>query len=77
MTINKFQGETDWDALVNDAGLDLEEEDEFREYLKLHGFTIGNEYHIKPDISLEQLENALAIWQVEQQGTPNGKGGGE
>ena len=62
---NQFQGETNWEAVINDAGLDLEEEADFREYLKRHGFTIGDEYRINPDITLEQLENALAMWQAE------------
>lgn len=62
---SQFKGETAWDAIVNDNSLDIEEEDEFRDWLRVHGFDIGDEYHINPDISLEQLTNGFAMWQAE------------
>jgi len=65
MAVNKFQGETNWDAVVNDNGLDIEKEESFRQWLRQHGFTIGDEYHIDPKFTLEELDAACAMWRFE------------
>lgn len=41
MASKRFQGETAWDAVINDNGLDIQEEDEFRDWLRANGFANG------------------------------------
>ena len=65
--IGRFQGETAWDAIVNDNGLDIEAEEEFRQWLRNNGFNIGQEYHINPDITLADLTAAYALWAHERE----------
>jgi hypothetical protein len=69
MAIGRFSGEGAWEALINDKGLDIEEEECFRDYLRENGFLVSDELSasIKPELGLEELENAFGLWEKEAQ----------
>lgn len=55
MAITKFSGETNWDAIVSDNSLTIEEEAEFAFFITQMGFTQQN--------SLEDLAHAYHEWE--------------
>ena len=51
----QFDGESDWDAVINSASLDIVEEDEFEAYLVSNGES--------KESRLEILEHLLRQWE--------------
>ena len=51
----QFDGENDWDAVINSASLDIVEEDEFEAYLVSNGES--------KESRLEILEHLLLQWE--------------
>lgn len=59
MTVVKFAGETDWDAIVNYNALDIEEERRFIEYIVSTG-------HDPKIIELDKLEILFDKWNISE-----------
>ena len=55
MSVAKFEGETNWDAIVSHGALDIVREDSFRQYL------ISNGYN-PDDTDLPTLEKYFNEW---------------
>lgn len=51
--MTKFLGETNWNAIVADESLDIEDERSFIEYLRRIGFA-GNDYLSLPVVRLQK-----------------------
>ena len=56
----QFEGETNWDAIVNDNSLDIVEEQEFVEYIHSKGLS-------EDSLSLAELEQLFDEWKVNLQ----------
>lgn len=56
MEIDKFSGESSWDAVVNRNSMDIVEEDDFRAYCLLNSLSVRS--------SLRDLEVAYKDWNL-------------
>lgn len=52
--MTQFNGENNWDAIVNDNSLDIEEERSFEDFIK--------DLHYSKDETLEVLEYLFGMW---------------
>lgn len=53
----QFPGESDWDAIISDGALNIEEEESFIAYVKRHGYSKSS--------ALPDLAALIEIWRLE------------